>query len=170
MSKIQIIRGSVVDQETDAIVNAANHTLLGGGGVDGEIHRVAGRQLLDECLKLGGCNTGDAKITKGYNLKAKYVIHTVGPVYSGSAEDEVLLTSCYKRSMDLALENECKSISFCGISTGVYGYPLDEAVVISKNAVEKWFNEHPNAHIKVYFCCFTDREYDAYMKLEKSSE
>ena len=150
---------------TDAIVNAANCSLLGGGGVDGAIHRAAGRELLEECRALGGCKTGDAKITKGYNLKAKYVIHAVGSVYSGRPEDAVLLASCYKKGMDLALENKCRSIAFCGISTGVYGYPLEEAAKISAKTVKDWLEQHPDFAIKVYFCCFTEKEYETYNKI-----
>lgn len=146
-------------------MNAANGSLLGGGGVDGAIHRAAGPKLLEECRTLGGCQTGDAKITKGYNLKAKYVIHTVGPVYSGKPKDAQLLYSCYKRSMDLAFENGCKSIAFCCISTGVYGYPLQEASEIAIKTVKEWFENHPNADVDVRFCCFTDREYETYKKL-----
>lgn len=163
---ISIVKGSVVEQETDAIVNAANCSLLGGGGVDGAIHRAAGPQLLEECRTLGGCETGSAKITKGYNLKAKYVIHAVGPVYHGRPKDAELLYSCYTTSMDLALEHKCKSISFCCISTGVYGYPLAEASRIAVTAVEKWFEEHADASIQVFFCCFTDREFETYKRIE----
>lgn len=162
MSKIKVIKASVVDQSTDAIVNAAKNSLRGGGGVDGAIHSAAGPELLKECITLGGCKTGSAKITKGYNLKAKYVIHTVGPIYSGVPEDAVLLASCYTSCMDLALEHGCKSISFCSISTGVYGYPIEEASKVSTKAVNEWFAAHPDADIEVYFCCFRDSEYNAY--------
>lgn len=165
---IHIIKGSVVNQNTDAIVNAANKTLLGGGGVDGAIHSAAGSQLLAECRTLGGCETGSAKITKGYNLKAKYVIHAVGPVYHEKADDEAKLASCYTTSMNLASEYKCKSISFCGISTGIYGYPLEEAVQIAMNTVSKWLSDHPEYDIDVYFCCFTDCEYETYMKMEEN--
>ncbi len=165
--RIEIIRKSVVEMDTDAIVNAANCSLLGGGGVDGAIHRAAGKGLLEECKTLGGCKTGDAKITKGYNLKTKYVIHAVGPVYSGRPQDAILLASCYTKSMDLALEKNCHSIAFCGISTGVYGYPIEEAVGISTKTVNNWLEQHPDVEIKVYFCCFTDREYKAYMDYAK---
>ncbi len=167
MSSINIVRGSVVEMETDAIVNAANNTLLGGGGVDGAIHRAAGPLLMEECYDLGGCDTGDAKITKGYALKAKHVIHTVGPVYSEPRKEKSaqLLESCYLRCMELAFENKLHSISFCCISTGVYGYPLKEASEIAVKTVKDWLRAHQDAEIDVYFCCFNDREYEVYRTL-----
>ena len=165
-SKINIVRGSVVDMHVDAIVNAANSSLLGGGGVDGAIHRAAGPKLLEECRKLNGCKCGEAKITGAYNINnARHIIHTVGPIYSGSKQDAELLSACYKNSLDLALVGGCSSIAFPGISTGVYGYPITEAAEVSLNTVIRWFDEHPDAVMDVYFCCFRDIEFDAYVKL-----
>ena len=170
-SRINIVKGSVVDMHVDAIVNAANSGLLGGGGVDGAIHRAAGPGLLEECRQLRGCKCGEAKITGAYNIKnAKHIIHTVGPIYSGSVRDAELLSSCYRNSLDLALANGCRSIAFPGISTGVYGYPIDEAAQVSLRTAQDWINVHPDITIDVYFCCFRDREADAYMKLTTESK
>lgn len=166
ISQLSFVKGSVVDMYVDAIVNAANKSLLGGGGVDGAIHKAAGSKLLDECRKLKGCNTGEAKITKAYNIKyADHIIHTVGPIYSGKKQDADLLSACYKNSLDLALENGCSSIAFPGISTGIYGYPLAEATKISLFTVLQWFKEHPDKIMNVYFCCFKDSELEAYNEL-----
>ncbi len=163
---IKLIKGSVVEMEVDAIVNAANTTLLGGGGVDGAIHRAAGSELLKECRTLNGCQTGEAKITGAYNIKnAKYIIHTVGPVYGGRESDAVFLANCYRNSLDLALKNGCQSIAFPGISTGVYGYPLSEAAEISLKTVQQWLEEHVDAKMTVYFCCFRDEELEVYQSL-----
>ncbi len=166
MSHINIVRGSVVNMHVDAIVNAANESLLGGGGVDGAIHQAAGIELLKECISLHGCKTGQAKMTKAYNIKnAKYIIHTVGPIYKGVKEDAKMLASCYINSLNLAYENELKSIAFPGISTGVYGYPLNEAASISLKAVFSWLENHKNSDIKVCFCCFKEQEYQAYLRI-----
>ncbi len=146
----------------DAIVNAANRSLLGGGGVDGAIHRAAGPQLVKECATLGGCDTGEAKITQGYKLPAKWVIHTVGPVYRGKGTDAELLSHCYRNSLDLAMENNIHSIAFPAISTGVYGYPLDEATAVAVSTVKQWLEDHRDYAIDVIFCCFSQKAYDVY--------
>lgn len=133
--KLDLVLGDIVEQDTDAIVNAANESLLGGGGVDGAIHRAAGPELLDECRKLGGCPTGSAKITRGHRLRAKWVIHAVGPVYRGRPEDAELLASAHRAAMRLAAENDVRSIAFPAISTGVYGYPIELAAPIALRSV-----------------------------------
>jgi O-acetyl-ADP-ribose deacetylase (regulator of RNase III) len=131
--KIEISQGDITQLEVDAIVNAANSSLLGGGGVDGAIHRAAGPELLKECRTVGGCPTGEARITRGYNLPARHVIHTVGPVYSGKPQDKTLLSGCYQNSLKLAAENHLRSIAFPAISCGVYGYPIEQACEIALN-------------------------------------
>lgn len=160
--KIEIILGDITHQNTDAIVNAANTSLLGGGGVDGAIHRTAGKELLEECRMLNGCKTGDAKITKGYNLKAKYVIHAVGPVWRGgnSGEPE-LLSSCYRRCFEIAVQHSISSISFPAISTGVYRYPLKQAAEIAILETINYLKQNDNI-IKVCFVCFDSITHSVY--------
>ena len=153
-SRITIIKGDITKEETDAIVNAANSTLLGGGGVDGAIHRAAGPELLAECAGLGGCPPGEAKTTAAYRLPAKFVIHTPGPVWHGGTHGEAeLLKACYSNSLSLANEAHCRSIAFPGISTGVYGYPALEAAQIAVETVCQWPQNLPE---DVIFCCFSD--------------
>lgn len=154
--------GDITKMDMECIVNAANHSLLGGGGVDGAIHRAAGFRLLQECRTLGGCSTGEAKITKGYDLKADYIIHTVGPVYSGTDEDAGLLAGCYRNSLNLAKNNGIHSIAFPAISTGIYGYPILEAAKIATAEVEKWLQENLMYPMIVCFVSYdknTDRVY-----------
>ena len=165
MSTIQLHRGDITQLNVDAIVNAANKSLLGGGGVDGAIHRAAGPELLNACRQLKGCETGDAKITKGYNLPAKYVIHTVGPVYNGGKYNEAeKLASCYRRSLEVALLNGVKSIAFPNISTGIYGYPKQEAAKIATQTVKDLLVT--NSEIEtVIFCVFDEENYSIYTNL-----
>jgi len=166
-SILELIRGDITVQETEAITNAANRRLSPGGGVSGAIHRAAGPQLWEECKKLGGCNTGETKLTGGYNLKAKYVIHTVGPVYSGSADDAEDLKNCYKNSLLLASRKNIKSISFPSISTGIFGYPVKEASVIALKTITYFLKEHPEIEL-VRMVLFSEGNYNIYKSsLEK---
>ena len=157
MSRIEIIRGDITRQAVDAIVNAANCSLLGGGGVDGAIHRAAGPELLAECRTLHGCETGKAKITKGYRLPAKYVIHTPGPVWHGGGHgEEALLASCYRSCLKLASENACRTVDFPSISTGVYHFPLEKAASIAIGTIAAYLSEHPEIE-RVRMVCFDER-------------
>ena len=163
-NQIQVVQGDITKLDCDGIVNAANRSLLGGGGVDGAIHRAAGPELLAECRTLHGCRTGEAKITKGYRLKAKYIIHTVGPIYSGTAEDAAQLADCYRNSLNLAKEHDVHSIAFPAISTGVYGYPLEDATEIAVKTVAQWLEAHADYAMQVICCCFDVRTEQAYQK------
>jgi O-acetyl-ADP-ribose deacetylase (regulator of RNase III) len=156
--------GDITRQKTDAIVNAANKSLLGGGGVDGAIHRAAGDKLYDECKTLGGCETGEAKITKGYNLNANFVIHTVGPVWNGGKYgEEEKLAECYRNSLKLAVKNKIKSIAFPSISTGAYRFPIEKAVKIAVKEVKNFLEKNKTIE-KVVFVCFDDFTYALYLK------
>ena len=157
MSKIEIIQGDITKQAVDAIVNAANCSLIGGGGVDGAIHRAAGPELLAECRTLHGCETGKAKITKGYRLPARFVIHTPGPVWHGGSYGEAeLLASCYRSCLELASENGCETVDFPSISTGVYHFPLEKAATIAIATIAEELEKHPGLE-RVRMVCFDER-------------
>ena len=159
---ITIVKGDITKLDVDAIVNAANESLLGGGGVDGAIHRAAGPELLEECRKLNGCPTGEAKLTRGYNLPAKHVIHTVGPIWSGGNTGEPdLLASCYRNSLNLAKDNGLKSIAFPSISTGVYGYPFTEACKIAITEIQKFLGES-GYQLEVILVTHSQKDFDVY--------
>jgi len=161
---IEIQLGDITRFAVDAIVNAANTSLLGGGGVDGAIHLAAGHELLDECQTLNGCKTGEAKITKGYNLKAKFVIHTVGPVWrGGNYNEENLLRNCYINSLKLAVENGIKTIAFPSISTGVYHFPIEKASMIALHEVSSFIRINTSIE-RVIFVCFSRSDYEIYMQ------
>lgn len=162
---IELFKGDITTLDVDVIVNAANNSLLGGGGVDRAIHKAAGPELYTECLGLDGCKTGEAKITKGYNLKARHIIHTVGPVWHGGNKNETdLLASCYQSSLKLAKENKLKTIAFPGISTGLYGFPKDLAALIALNEVKRFIQNNPVPE-KVIFVTFDDENFKIYRKL-----
>ena len=163
MKRLSIVKGDIVKMKTDAIVNAANTSLLGGGGVDGAIHRAAGPELLAECETLNGCRTGEAKITKGYKLKAKYVIHTPGPIWRGGKWGEAeLLANCYKNCLALAKENGVKTIAFPSISTGVYRFPVDQAAKIAVGEILHFLNEEEFIE-QVTIVCFDDKTKEFYL-------
>lgn len=165
MGKIEIIKGDITKLRVDAIVNAANKTLLGGGGVDGAIHRAAGRELFEECKTLNGCETGQSKITKGYNLPSKFIIHTVGPVWRGGKNnEEELLKSCYLTSLNLAIKNNIKTIAYPAISCGIYGFPIDKAAKIAFETVKDFISQNDRIE-KIIFIDINDRVINEYKKL-----
>jgi O-acetyl-ADP-ribose deacetylase (regulator of RNase III) len=160
--RVSILQGDITEQRVDAIVNAANSSLLGGGGVDGAIHRAAGPALLEECRKLQGCASGEAKITKGYDLPAKWVIHTVGPIWrGGNHQEEALLTRCYQNSLALAEKQGIKSIAFPSISTGIYGFPVERAAPIALTEIQNFLASCASLE-KVLIVCFDKKTYDVY--------
>jgi O-acetyl-ADP-ribose deacetylase (regulator of RNase III) len=160
--RIEVVVGDITKLTTEAIANAANEALCGGGGVDGAIHRAAGPALLEECLKIGHCPPGAARITKGYLLPAKFIIHTVGPVWEGGTQGEAdVLASCYRSSLELAARQGLRSIAFPCIATGVYGYPRDQACAVAVKAVSEWLAEHELPE-RVVFCCFSEQDASLY--------
>jgi O-acetyl-ADP-ribose deacetylase (regulator of RNase III) len=162
--RIMVVEGDITKQAVDGIVNAANTTLLGGGGVDGAIHRAAGPELLAECRALGGCPTGEARITKGYRLPAKWVIHTVGPVWrDGRHREDELLAGCYRHSLTLAAQHGLRTIAFPSISTGAYGFPMDRAARIALREIQTFLEKNPSIE-KVLLVCFGQAAYDIYSK------
>ncbi|MBZ9851926.1 O-acetyl-ADP-ribose deacetylase [Mesorhizobium sp. CA14] len=162
--RIRIHTGDITKLAVDAIVNAANSSLLGGGGVDGAIHRAAGPELVAECRTLHGCKTGDAKLTKGYRLPARYVIHTVGPVWQGGGKGEAeLLASCYRRSLEIARGQDCRTVAFPAISTGIYRFPKDEATRIAVSTIDDFLRENAVPDV-VTFCCFDEQTADLYRR------
>jgi O-acetyl-ADP-ribose deacetylase (regulator of RNase III) len=166
MTKLSVIQGNITKLAVDAIVNAANTSLLGGGGVDGAIHKAAGPELLAECQTLNGCKTGEAKLTKGYNLPAKYVIHTVGPVWNGGKHhEEELLKNAYHNSLQLAKEYHIRTIAFPNISTGVYRFPKEQAAVIAVTTAKSFVSSNNNSLDEIIFVCFDNENYELYKRL-----
>jgi O-acetyl-ADP-ribose deacetylase (regulator of RNase III) len=164
-STLELVEGDITKQDVDAIVNAANSSLLGGGGVDGAIHRAAGPQLLEECRTLGGCETGSAKITRGYKLKARHVIHAVGPVYrDGKHGEPALLASAYRTCLELASQNKCTSVAFPAISTGVYGYPMEDAARIAFRTIVDYLEQHPEITL-VRYVLFGARAFETHQRV-----
>jgi O-acetyl-ADP-ribose deacetylase (regulator of RNase III) len=166
--RLEVVRGDITKMSVDAIVNAANASLLGGGGVDGAIHRAAGSELLEACRRLGGAATGEAKMTEGFRLPAKYVIHAVGPVWSGGDRGEPdLLASCYRQALALARDAGLGSVAFPCISTGIYGYPVEQAAVVAQSTVRAWLdgNEMPE---RVVFCCFSESDREVYERIART--
>lgn len=164
-SRMTVLRGDITKLDVDAIVNAANSSLAGGGGVDGAIHRAAGPELLEECLAIGGCPTGEARITKGYLLPAQHVIHTVGPVYDdGESGEAIALANCYRNSLDLASQHDLRSVAFPCISTGIYGYPFEAAAKIATDTIQDWLDNHSLPE-KIIFCCFSEQDEAIYRSI-----
>ena len=167
---IVVVEGDITKQKVDAIVNAANTSLLGGGGVDGAIHRAAGPELLAECRTLHGCPTGEARLTRGYRLPARWVIHTVGPVWRGGHDfEDELLANCYRRSLEVAVQNRVRSVAFPAISTGIYGFPLERATRIAVREVRAFLEKNPGLE-KILFVCFDRRTYDLYQQVLGESQ
>lgn len=163
---IKLIQGDITELEVDAIVNAANSSLLGGGGVDGAIHRKAGMKLREECMLLGGCDVGEAKITQGYNLKAKHIIHTVGPIWRyGINNEKYKLTQCYLNSLNLVITHNLKTVAFPCISTGAYQYPQDLAAKVAVNTTQEFLEQHPSTEVEIIFCCYLKDDLTIYQKI-----
>ena len=169
MTQLKAVKADITTLAVDAIVNAANSSLMGGGGVDGAIHRAAGPELVDECLKLGGCQTGEAKITQGFRLPAKYVIHAVGPVWNGGIQgEEKLLAACYRRALEIAVDLKLETVAFPAISTGIYGFPMEKAANIAVKTVKQLIDQ-PTSLKEVVFCCFSEPDYLVYQALLKAN-